>query len=92
MQINALLQSLIAHVEQTDLGGYNLPLLLQHRQQVHPANVELRRWGDKPEFDSWRWSSLDDLPHQIVPFKRQLYTDLTAEFRDSIQRNIRERA
>ncbi|MSO64541.1 MAG: RNA pyrophosphohydrolase [Alphaproteobacteria bacterium] len=32
------------------------------------------------EFRSWRWLPLADLPAVIVPFKRQLYTDLVAEF------------
>ncbi len=33
-----------------------------------------------PEFDAWRWLPMADLPHMIVPFKRDLYTQLVAEF------------
>ncbi|HWG80693.1 MAG TPA: RNA pyrophosphohydrolase [Stellaceae bacterium] len=33
-----------------------------------------------PEFDAWRWVAAADLPALIVPFKRQLYHDILAEF------------
>jgi putative (di)nucleoside polyphosphate hydrolase len=33
-----------------------------------------------PEFSDWRWVPMERLPSLIVPFKRQLYTDLVAEF------------
>jgi putative (di)nucleoside polyphosphate hydrolase len=33
-----------------------------------------------PEFRAWRWTDIAALPGLIVPFKRQLYTDLVAEF------------
>jgi putative (di)nucleoside polyphosphate hydrolase len=33
-----------------------------------------------PEFDRWQWVSASDLPALIVPFKRQLYHDILAEF------------
>jgi len=32
------------------------------------------------EFSAWRWSPVATLPDLIVPFKRQLYADLVAEF------------
>ena len=32
------------------------------------------------EFCAWKWVELDALPELIVPFKRQLYLDLIAEF------------
>ena len=35
-----------------------------------------------PEFDAWRWVAPDRLPELIVPFKRQLYLDILAEFRE----------
>ena len=34
-----------------------------------------------PEFDAWEWVEPRRLPELIVPFKRQLYRDLLAEFR-----------
>ena len=33
-----------------------------------------------PEFSAWRWVEAEELPRLIVPFKRQLYQDLLAEF------------
>jgi putative (di)nucleoside polyphosphate hydrolase len=37
---------------------------------------------DYPEFDVWKWIRPERLPDIIVPFKRQLYTDILAEFRE----------
>ena len=36
---------------------------------------------DHPEFDAWKWIRPERLPQIIVPFKRQLYIDILAEFR-----------
>jgi putative (di)nucleoside polyphosphate hydrolase len=36
---------------------------------------------DHPEFDAWEWVEPERLPELIVPFKRQLYRELLAEFR-----------
>ncbi len=33
-----------------------------------------------PEFDAWKWLPLDQLPHQGVEFKRQIYSTLAASF------------
>ncbi|HEY1385278.1 MAG TPA: RNA pyrophosphohydrolase [Dongiaceae bacterium] len=41
---------------------------------------------ESPEFSSWRWADLEDLPGLIVPFKRTLYEDLIAEFKPLIRR------
>jgi putative (di)nucleoside polyphosphate hydrolase len=35
---------------------------------------------EHPEFDAWRWVVPHQLPELIVPFKRQLYLDILAEF------------
>lgn len=37
--------------------------------------------GLKPEFDDWAWKPLDELPDLIVPFKREIYDTVVAEFR-----------
>ena len=34
-----------------------------------------------PEFDDWRWSPVDELCANVVPFKRALYEAVIAEFR-----------
>jgi len=33
-----------------------------------------------PEFSAWRWAAYEELPEIIVPFKRQLYLEVLAEF------------
>ncbi len=38
--------------------------------------------AEHPEFDAWEWVAPARLPELIVPFKRQLYLDVLAEFRD----------
>lgn len=35
---------------------------------------------EHPEFSAWKWAAMADLPDLIVPFKRQLYRELVAEF------------
>ena len=47
----------------------------------HDDDIDINA-HDKPEFSEWRWLALDELPGLIVPFKRQLYDDILAEFKD----------
>ena len=35
-----------------------------------------------PEFDAWKWVAPEELPDLIVPFKRDLYRQLLAHFRE----------
>jgi putative (di)nucleoside polyphosphate hydrolase len=35
---------------------------------------------EHPEFNAWKWMRPERLPEVIVPFKRQLYIDILAEF------------
>ncbi len=35
-----------------------------------------------PEFRAWKWAEPAELPAMIVPFKRKLYEDVLAAFRD----------
>jgi len=36
----------------------------------------------EPEFSTWRWVDINDLPNLIVPFKRDTYKAVIAAFRD----------
>lgn len=36
--------------------------------------------GAPIEFDEWQWVELADLPDMVVPFKRQLYTEVVTAF------------
>ncbi len=38
------------------------------------------RRGHKAEFDDWRWAPAAELPRLIMPFKRQVYSDVVATF------------
>jgi putative (di)nucleoside polyphosphate hydrolase len=35
---------------------------------------------EAPEFSTWRWAAIDQLPRLIVPFKRGLYRQVLEEF------------
>jgi putative (di)nucleoside polyphosphate hydrolase len=37
---------------------------------------------DEPEFAQWKWLAVEALPRLIVPFKRDTYAKVIAEFRD----------
>ena len=37
--------------------------------------------GEHVEFSEWKWAAMGELAGLIVPFKRQLYMDVVAEFR-----------
>jgi len=45
-------------------------------------DVDINLATEHPEFDAWQWVAPDRLPELIVPFKRQLYIDILAEFRE----------
>ena len=37
-----------------------------------------------PEFNEWKWCNFDDLKTYIVPFKREIYRRVMAEFRQVV--------
>lgn len=37
--------------------------------------------GEKPEFDAWKWTAVDDITDMVVPFKRDVYTQVVSAFR-----------
>lgn len=49
----------------------------------HPANGQHRA-----EFEAWRWEDLDKLPELVVPFKREVYREIVAIFRDIPRRLV----
>lgn len=50
--------------------------------QDSDINIETQH----PEFRAWRWAELEVLPDLIVPFKRDLYRALVAEFGEVLGR------
>lgn len=45
------------------------------------SEIDLAPPGHEPEFDAWRWAAMDDVLELIVPFKRDVYASVIAEFR-----------
>jgi len=37
---------------------------------------------DNPEFSEWKWSNIDSIIDEIVPFKRNVYSIILEEFKD----------
>jgi putative (di)nucleoside polyphosphate hydrolase len=44
------------------------------------ADPEINLAGNHPEFNDWRWASVNELAALAVSFKRQLYFDVIGEF------------
>ena len=34
----------------------------------------------KPEFDMWRWASIDEVTERVMPFKREMYRTIVRRF------------
>ena len=45
------------------------------------SEIDLAPPGHKQEFDQWRWAPMDSVLEVIVPFKREVYEKVIAEFR-----------
>ena len=46
------------------------------------ADSDINIQTEHPEFINWQWLSPDELIQRAVPFKRDVYTNIMAEFRD----------
>jgi putative (di)nucleoside polyphosphate hydrolase len=46
------------------------------------AEIVVTEWrnGQEPEFDAWRWEPLANVPNVVVPFRREIYTNVAKEF------------
>ncbi len=45
------------------------------------SEINLAPPGQHQEFDRWRWAPMDEIPDLIVPFKREVYARVIADFR-----------
>jgi putative (di)nucleoside polyphosphate hydrolase len=85
--------------ERTDWLSYDLPDRLIPRIWHGKYRGQKQRWfamrflgadsdininTKHPEFCQWQWSSMADLPGLIVPFKRDIYKKVVAEFTNLI--------
>ena len=50
------------------------------RFEGNESEITLKVPGHKQEFDLWRWAKRDELLDLIIPFKRQVYESVLAEF------------
>ena len=81
--------------ESRDLWRYDLPAELVPRLWGGRYRGQEQKWfalrflgrdadidiaTAAPEFRAWRWAELAELPDLIVPFKRQIYLKVIAEF------------
>lgn len=46
------------------------------------SDSDIRIDSEHPEFDRWQWTGAAELIDKIVPFKREVYTRIIADFRD----------
>lgn len=51
------------------------------RFQGDESEINLTPPGHLQEFDRWRWAAMDEILDLIVPFKRQVYERVIADFR-----------
>lgn len=56
----------------------------------HGRDEEIDLEAHEPEFQTWCWADLQRLPDMIVPFKRDVYDQVIAEFRPIVERLRRE--
>lgn len=47
--------------------------------------------GGKPEFSEYSWQSIQDLPAEVVEFKRGVYAEVAAEFAPRIEQWLAQR-
>ena len=48
-----------------------------HESQIDPLTA---RNGEEPEFDQWRWETLETIPALVVPYKREVYREVVESF------------
>ncbi len=57
---------------------------LAFRFQGDESEIDVEHPGGgahKPEFEAWRWETIERVPELIVPFKRAVYEEVAAAFR-----------
>jgi len=65
-------------------GKYRGQRQLWYLARFLGADSDIDIATDHPEFDNWRWTAPETLVDLIVPFKKKIYRDVVAEFRDLI--------
>lgn len=52
--------------------------------RFHGADTDIEIETEHPEFSEWRWMPKEELVDSIVPFKREVYKQVLAEFEDKL--------
>ena len=52
--------------------------------RFHGTDRDVNIAVDHPEFSEWRWLPVDDLVDNIVPFKREVYAQVVAQFAEKV--------
>jgi putative (di)nucleoside polyphosphate hydrolase len=45
------------------------------------SDTDVRLDSHTPEFDAWKWASLEDAPGQVIPFKAAVYEEVAKRFK-----------
>jgi putative (di)nucleoside polyphosphate hydrolase len=88
---NAEILAESAHWHNYDLPPYLVPRVWggKYRGQTQRwfalhflgADSDIDLEAHHPEFHTWRWADIEELPRLIVPFKRDVYSKVIDEFR-----------
>lgn len=62
-------------------GGFRGQKQKWFLMRFNGSDFDINIQTKEPEFCAWKWSSPDDLYDIIVPFKRELYAKIIAEFK-----------
>ncbi len=65
-------------------GKYRGQKQLWFLMRFNGTDADVNIDTDEPEFAAWKWIKPDDLLDSIVPFKRDIYEKVIAEFRDHL--------
>jgi putative (di)nucleoside polyphosphate hydrolase len=61
-------------------GQYRGQEQMWYAMRLNGDESDINIAGENPEFSEWKWVPIETLPDLIVPFKRELYAALVAEF------------
>jgi len=64
--------------------------LVQLEEESAEAEIDISGLGEAPEFREWRWAPLQDLPGAVIPFKKEVYEAVVAEFQGLVSSNAEE--
>ncbi len=67
-------------------GRYRGQKQMWYLMKLNGGDEKINLLTEIPEFTTWKWVNIDDLPDVIVEFKKELYQKLVLEFKGAIAR------